>query len=102
MNTKEYLKEKYSLLPYIEWYDTLKMARSVLGDMPTYKRFCENNGYLTKANQYRYTAEIIYRYLIFDNDFIEEHTGLSDCLIEKEILAYCFKQHKKMNKLLFN
>lgn len=102
LNTKEYLKEKYSLLPYMEWYDTLKMARSILGNMPTYKRFCENNGYLTKANQYRYTAEIIYRYLKFDNDFIEEHTGLEDCLIEKEIMAYCFKQHKKMNKLLFN
>ena len=38
--TKEYLGKKYSLLPYIEWWDTLKIARSVLGKMPTYKRFC--------------------------------------------------------------
>ena len=99
--TKEYLGKKYSLLPYIEWWDTLKIARSVLGKMPTYKRFCEKNGYLTAKGGLRYTAEIIYRYIKQDNDFIENHTGLEDTLIEKEILTYCIKQHKKMDKLLF-
>ena len=98
--TKKYLDE-YSMLPYIEWYDTLKMARSVLGKMPTYKRFCQENGYITKNGQLRYTAEIVYRYIKQDDDFVESHTGLEDTLIEKEILAYCFKQHKKMDKLLF-
>ena len=99
--TKEYLKE-FSMLPYIEWYDTLKMAKSVLGNMPTYQRFCKDNNYLTKNGKCRFTAEIIYRYLKQDNDFEESHTGLEDTLIEKEILAYCFKQHKKMDKLLFS
>lgn len=100
-NTKKYLEE-YSLLPYLEWYDSLKMARSVLGKMPTYEKFCKDNGYLTKTGKCRFTAEIIYRYITRDNEFIENHTGLEDTLIEKEILAYCFKQHKKMDKLLFN
>ena len=100
-NTKKYLEE-YPLLPYLEWYDSLKMARSVLGTMPTYERFCKDNNYLTKTGKCRFTAEIIYRYITRDNDFIENHTGLEDTLIEKEILAYCFKQHKKMDKLLFN
>ena len=99
--TKKYLQE-YSMLPYIEWWDTLKMARSVLGKMPTYKRFCEKNGYLTKNGSLRYTAEIIYQYITQDKDFKENHTGLEDTLIEKEILAYCIKQHKKMDKLLFS
>lgn len=99
--TKKYLQE-YSMLPYIEWWDTLKMARSVLGKMPTYKRFCEKNGYLTKNGSLRYTAEIIYQYITQDKDFKESHTGLEDTLIEKEILAYCIKQHKKMDKLLFS
>lgn len=100
-NTKKYLEE-YPLLPYLEWYDSLKMARSVLGTMPTYERFCKDNNYLTKTGKCRFTAEIIYRYITRNNDFIENHTGLEDTLIEKEILAYCFKQHKKMDKLLFN
>lgn len=81
--------------------DTLKMARDVLGQMPTYRRFCEENGYLTKNGQLRFTAEIIFRFISKDNDFVESHTGLEDVLIEKEILAYCYKQHKKMRKLLW-
>lgn len=99
-NTKDYLNA-YSMLPYIEWYDSLKMARSVIGKMPTYKRFCENNGFITKTGQCQFTAEVVYRFITKDLEFKESHTGLEDTLIEKEILAYCFKQHKKMDKLLF-
>lgn len=83
------------------WYDTLKMARSVLKQMPTYRRFCEENGYMTKNNQCRYTAEVIYRYITKDNDFVESHTGLEDVEIETAIFAYCHRQHKKMKKLLW-
>lgn len=74
--------------------DTLKMAKDVIGKMPTYRNFCIENGYVTKNNQLRMTAEILYRFISKDNDFIESHTGLEDVLIEKEILAYCYKQHK--------
>ena len=83
----------------MEICDTLKMARQVIGKMPTYKYFCEENGYLTKNGRLRFTAEILYRFITRDNDFVESHTGLEDVLIEKEIMAYCYKQHKKMNKL---
>ena len=89
--------------PYgIEICDTLKMARDVIAKMPTYQRFCEESRYLTKNGQYRLTAEIIYRFITKDNDFMESHTGLEDVLIEKEILAYCYKQHKKMCKKLWD
>lgn len=99
-NTKEYLEE-YPMLPYIEWWDTLKMAKSILGNMPTYKRFCQENGYMTSSGNCRFTAEVITRYISKDKSFTESHTGLEDTLIEKDILAYCIKQHKKMDKLLF-
>ena len=78
--------------------DTLKMARDVIAKMPTYRRFCEENGYMTKNNQVKLTAEVIFRFITKNNDFVENHTGLEDVLIEKEILAYCYKQHKKMRK----
>lgn len=81
--------------------DTLKMSRDVISKMPTYRAFCEENGYLTKNGQLRLTAEIIYRFITKDNDFVEHHTGLEDVMIEKEILAYCYRQHKKMRKLLW-
>lgn len=103
-NTQRWItKSKYRyFFPYgIEICDTLRMARDVLGTMPTYRKFCEENGYLTKNNQCRYTAEIIYRYITDDIEFKESHTGLEDVMIEKEILAYCYKQHKKMGRLLW-
>ena len=96
-------KSKYRyFLPYgITVWDSLKMARSVIGKMPTYRKFCEDNGYITKNNQLRFTAEILYRFISRDNDFIESHTGLEDVEIEAQIMAYCFRQHKAMVKELW-
>jgi hypothetical protein len=33
---------------------------------------------------------------------VESHTGLEDVQIEREIVLYCYKQHKPMKKLLFD
>lgn len=86
-------------LPYgIPLWDTLEMSKSVIKNKPTYKNFCEKNGYLTKNNQVKLTAEVIYRFITNNQDFTEEHTGLADVLIEKEIFVYCLRQHKKMKK----
>lgn len=103
-NSERWLtKSKYRyFFPYgIEICDTLKLARQLIAPMPTYRRFCEENGYITKNNQVRLTAEIIYRFINDDNDFEEEHKGLDDCMIEKEILAYCYRKHKKMEPRLW-
>lgn len=78
-------------LPYgTQVYCTLKMARQALKNNVEYDNFCWNNHYITKRGCKRYTAEIIYRFLTGDNDFIESHTGLEDVLIEKEIFSFCF------------
>lgn len=91
-------KSKYRFfLPYgIKIWDTMKMAEDVIVPTPTYQRFCEENGYLTATGRYKKTAEILYRFISGDNEFIEMHTGLDDVLIEKEILRYCYAKHKKM------
>lgn len=90
--------------PYgVEVWDTLQMARQVLGDMPAYRKFCETNWFMTNHNKPRprYTAEVIYRYITKNVEFTEAHTGLKDVEIETEILAYLVRQHKKMNKVLY-
>lgn len=102
--TRRYLtNSKYRyFFPYgIEIWDSLKMARSVIGQMPTYKKFCKDNNYVCKNGQLRFTAEILYRFISGNNDFEEKHTGLEDVMIEKEIVSYCYRQHKKMNKVLY-
>lgn len=100
-NTIRYItksKNRY-FLPYeVPLWDTLEMAKSVIKDKPTYKDFCERNGYLTKNGQVRLTAEILYRFISKDENFIEKHQGLEDVLIEKEIFQYCVRQHKSMRR----
>lgn len=85
----------------VEIWDIMKMVQDVICKMPTYKKFCEENGYLTKTGQLRKTAEIVYRFISKDNNFQESHTGLEDVLIESEIMWYCFRQHKPMRKNLY-
>lgn len=102
--TQRYLtKSKYRFfLPYgIELWDTLKMARDTICKQTMYKEWAKRNEYVTKNNQVKATAEILYRYISGDNDFIESHTGLEDVLIEKEIFAHCMRQHKPMRKECF-
>lgn len=88
----------------IEIWDTLKMARQTIGKQKMYREFCLRNNYMTKHKkpQVRLTAEILYRYITGDNNFVESHTGLEDVLIETKIMAHCFRQHKKMEKRLFS
>ena len=99
--TQRYISySKYRFFfPYdVELWDTLKMAQDTICKQKTYIRFCEENGYTKKNGSPRATAEILYRYISGNNDFIESHTGLEDVLIEKEIFAKCMAQHKKMRK----
>lgn len=94
-------KYRYFLPKDIEWYDTVRMARSTIAKQKTYKRFCQENGYLTKNNQPQCSAEVLYKYISGNNDFVESHTGLEDVEIETRIFVHCMRQHKKMRKKLF-
>lgn len=96
-------KSKYRyFFPYgVEIWDTMKMAETLICQMPTYIKFCEDNGYLTKDGKVRKTAEILFRFISKENDFEEAHTGLADVMIEKEIFLYCKRQHKHFEKVLY-
>lgn len=103
-NTERWLTKsqyRYFLTKDLVICDIMKMARDVIAPMPTYKRFCEEHGYMTKNNRIQLKAETVYKFITKDLDFIESHTGLEDVMIEKEILAYCYRQHKAMRKKLW-
>lgn len=53
-----------------------------------YKNFCLANGYMTnqKEPQCQKKAETLFRYITQNTDFVEEHTGLEDSIIELQIL----------------
>ena len=99
--TQRYItKSKYRyFLPYgVEIWDSLKMAQDTICKQKSYIKWCIEHNYTKKNGAPRATAEILYKYITGNNDFVESHTGLEDVLIEKEIFAHCMKQHKKMRK----
>lgn len=103
-NTERWLtksKYRYFFKKDLVICDTLKMARDVIANTPTYIAFCQEHGFLTKNGKPQLKAETIYRYINDDPEFVESHTGLEDVMIEKEILAYCYRKHKKMRKELW-
>ena len=96
-------KSKYrTFVRGAEWWDTLKMARQTIAKQKMYEHFCYENGYVTKTGRVSTTAENLYKYITFDLTFVEEHKGLEDVMIEKEIFAKCMAQHKVMEKKLFS
>ena len=82
-------------IPYgVSIYDTLKMSRKFFAKNYRYVQYCKKNGFVTKNNKPKFTAEIIYRYIIKDISFVESHTGLEDVLIEKEIFSYLYQRKR--------
>lgn len=96
-------KYRYFFSKNLEIWDTLKMARQTIGKQKSYCDYCKRNGYMTKHKipQVRLTAEILFRYISGNADFIESHTGLEDVTIETKIMVHCLRQHKKMECRLF-
>lgn len=80
---------------------TLKMARQTFAKDDDYIAFCTENDYLTNYGKPRLTAEVIYRYLTDDLDFVESHTGLEDVAIETIILFECLKRNPEVDGLLW-
>jgi hypothetical protein len=79
-----------------QFFDIWAMACSTILNRNTYRKFCDENGFVSEKGNYQSSAEVAYRYIKRNLDFTEAHTGLEDVLIETEILKECFRQHKKM------
>jgi len=61
-----------------------------------YKRIAEENGWVSSAGNIKTGAEFAYRFCSGDFGFIEDHTALSDALIETKIMADCFATKRKI------
>lgn len=67
--------------------DIMKYIKPIV-ETEDYKNFCLTNGYMTsqKEPQCQKKAETLFRYITQNTDFVEEHTGLEDSIIELQIL----------------
>lgn len=94
-------KYRYFLPFDTTWLCTLKMCRQILKNNDSFGEFCYNNNYLTKKGGRRYTAEIIYRWLTDNTNFVESHTGLEDVKIERKIFEFCISENPEVDGKLW-
>ena len=78
----------------MEFFDIMFAFYDTIAQTKRYRQFCTDNGYYTASKNCRMTAEICYRFVSGDNEFVEEHTALADTTIEAEILRAVWATHK--------
>ena len=80
-----------------EFFCIWHLATQTLLQQKTFFKMAEKNNWFSEKGNLLTNAEVTYNYIKKMSDFKEEHKGLEDVRIEVEIMAYCFRQHKKMN-----
>lgn len=75
-----------------------ELTASALLTQKAYKAFAEKYNLKTEKGFISQKAEHAYQYLTNNAEFIEEHTGLADALIETELMAKAYRQKKKIQK----
>ena len=73
-------------------YDIRGYAHNFICNTDEYIQYCEENKLFTESGNYSTTAESLFRFILKDNTFEEEHTALSDSEIETEILIECLNR----------
>lgn len=88
----------------VEWWDSMKMVNDTIAKQKKYKKFCQDNGYMTahKKPRPQVKAEVVYKYMTNNHDFVEKHTALEDVQIEVEIYRFCRSKKMKMRRKLWN
>ena len=81
----------------VEFFDIWNCTCELLLARKSYIDFALKNGLVSDKDNILTSAESTYKYIKNAIDFEESHTGLEDVRIEVEILAECYKQHKKMD-----
>lgn len=61
-----------------------------------YKEMAKDRGWVSPAGNIKTGAEFAYRYTANLPEFEEDHTALSDAIIETQIMAACFAMKKKI------
>lgn len=75
-------------------------ACQVLYTQKSYHDWAVRHNYVSPAGNVRTNAEVGYKYLTGDHDFVESHTGLEDVKVELKLLEWCYRQNKKHTKEL--
>lgn len=85
--------KKYIARRDVEVIDIWTLACQTLCNQKTFQAYYKQK---TEKGNIKSNAEVVYSYII-DGEFIEDHTALSDSIIETEILQRIQKTHQKID-----
>lgn len=103
-NTLKYLtegKEYYYFNNDVVFWDIMKMITPIT-KTKKYKNWCIENEFLTSKGYPKRSAEVVYRYIVKDNSFVEKHCSIEDVTIELEIYKAMRRKKVKIRRELFN
>lgn len=69
-------------------YDLMSSSVNIIGNTRRYQKWAIAHDYVTPTGRARVTAETMFRFITDDDSFVEDHTALSDAMIEADILAH--------------
>ena len=96
-NTNALLGDGTPILPKgLKVLDIWQFACETKLSQKAYKKLARARGWVSPAGNIKTGAEFCYRYTSGNHEFIEDHTALSDAIIETQILACCFAQKAKI------
>ena len=72
----------------VKCYDIMSSAINLVGNTRRYQKWAIEHDYVTPTGRARATAETMFRFIADDDSFIEDHTALSDAIVEADILAH--------------
>ena len=85
-----------------EYFCIWNMACQTILNTKSYIDFAEKNGLVSEKNNILTSAESAYKFLTKEVNFVESHTGLEDVEIEVEVMAKCYRTHKKMSTDIYS
>lgn len=69
-------------------YDLMSASVNIIGNTRRYQKWAIAHDYVTPTGRARVTAETMFRFISDDASFVEDHTALSDAIVEADILAH--------------
>lgn len=82
----------------VDYFDLWNASCNSIFQQKLFKETAIENQWLTENGNFRTTAEIAYRYITGNYNFIESHTALEDASIEAKILQEVCRQKKGYQK----
>jgi DNA polymerase III epsilon subunit-like protein len=82
----------------VEYFDLWNASCNSIFQQKQFKEIAKKQDWLTNKGNYRTSAEIAYRFITKNYNFIESHTALEDATIEAKILQEVCRQKKGMQK----